>query len=57
MTASLVEPVTAAVVATVGLGEAPWPPAVVGILLALGVVAGLGRPTSAAGPQPDPEIS
>ena len=50
VTASLVEPVTAAVVAAVVLGEAIGPVAVVGILLVLGAVAGLGRPVAAAGP-------
>ena len=50
VTASLVEPVTAAVVAAVVLGEALGPVAVVGILLVLGAVAGLGRPAAAAGP-------
>lgn len=50
VTASLVEPVTAAVVAAVVLGEALGPLAVVGILLVLGAVAGLGRPAAAAGP-------
>ncbi|WP_374456848.1 DMT family transporter [Nocardioides sp.] len=57
VTASLVEPVTAAVVAAVVLGETLGPAAVVGILLVLGAVAGLGRPTAAAGPVlPDPEL-
>lgn len=50
VTASLVEPVTAAVVAAVVLGEALGPVAVVGIVLVLGAVAGLGRPAAAAGP-------
>ena len=50
VTASLVEPVTAAVVAAVVLQEALGPAAVVGILLVLGAVAGLGRPSAAAGP-------
>ena len=50
VTASLVEPVTAAVVAAVVLGESLGPAAVVGILLVLGAVAGLGRPAAAAGP-------
>ncbi len=50
VTASLVEPVTAAVVAAVVLEEALGPAAVVGILLVLGAVAGLGRPSAAAGP-------
>ena len=50
VTASLVEPVTAAVVAAVVLGESLGPVAVVGILLVLGAVAGLGRPAAAAGP-------
>ena len=50
VTASLVEPVTAAVVAAVVLGEALGPLAVVGIVLVLGAVAGLGRPAAAAGP-------
>ncbi|PKH37940.1 drug/metabolite transporter, DME family [Nocardioides alpinus] len=55
VTASLVEPVTAAVVAAVVLGESLGPVAVVGILLVLGAVAGLGRPAAAAGPVlPDP---
>lgn len=55
VTASLVEPVTAAVVAAVVLQEALGPAAVVGILLVLGAVAGLGRPSAAAGPVlPDP---
>lgn len=55
VTASLVEPVTAAVVAAVVLGESLGPAAVVGILLVLGAVAGLGRPAAAAGPVlPDP---
>ncbi|SEB86240.1 drug/metabolite transporter, DME family [Nocardioides exalbidus] len=56
VTASLVEPVTAAVVAAVVLGESLGPVAVVGILLVLGAVAGLGRPAAAAGPVlPDPD--
>lgn len=50
VTASLVEPVTAAVVAAVVLGETLGPVAVVGIVLVLGAVAGLGRPAAAAGP-------
>ncbi|MBL0746832.1 DMT family transporter [Nocardioides baculatus] len=50
VTASLVEPVTAAVVAAVVLGEALGPVAVAGIVLVLGAVAGLGRPAAAAGP-------
>ncbi len=50
VTASLVEPVTAAVVAAVVLGESLGPVAVAGILLVLGAVAGLGRPAAAAGP-------
>ena len=50
VTASLVEPVTAAVVAAVVLEESLGPVAVVGILLVLGAVAGLGRPSTAAGP-------
>ena len=55
VTASLVEPVTAAVVAAVVLGESLGPVAVVGIVLVLGAVAGLGRPAAAAGPVlPDP---
>jgi len=55
VTASLVEPVTAAVVAAVVLGESLGPVAVAGILLVLGAVAGLGRPAAAAGPVlPDP---
>lgn len=55
VTASLVEPVTATVVAAVVLGESLGPLAVVGILLVLGAVAGLGRPAAAAGPVlPDP---
>lgn len=58
VTASLVEPVTAAVVAAVVLGEPLGPVAVVGILLVLGAVAGLGRPAAAAGPVlPDPDLS
>ena len=58
VTASLVEPVTAAVVAAVVLHEALGPVAVVGILLVLGAVLGLGRPTAAAGPVvADPELS
>lgn len=44
VTASLVEPVTAAVVAAVVLGESLGPVAVVGILLVLGAVAGPRRP-------------
>lgn len=57
VTASLVEPVTAAVVAAVVLGESLGPVAVVGILLVLGAVAGLGRPAAAAGPVlPDLEL-
>ncbi|MDR7253304.1 DME family drug/metabolite transporter [Nocardioides sp. BE266] len=57
VTASLIEPVTAAVVAAVVLHEALGPAAVVGILLVLGAVAGLGRPSAAAGPVlPDPEV-
>jgi drug/metabolite transporter, DME family len=56
VTASLVEPVTAAVVAALVLSEAIGPTAVVGILLVLGAVAGLGRPSAAAGPVlPDPD--
>ena len=43
VTASLVEPVTAAVVAAVVLGESLGPVAIVGIVLVLGAVAGLGR--------------
>lgn len=55
VTASLVEPVTAAVVAAVVLSEALGPAAVLGIVLVLGAVAGLGRPSAAAGPVlPDP---
>ena len=55
--ASLVEPVTAAVVAAVVLSEALGPAAVIGILLVLGAVAGLGRPSAAAGPVlPDPDL-
>ncbi len=50
VTASLVEPVTAAVVAAVVLDEELGPAAVVGIVLVLGAVAGLGRPAAAAGP-------
>lgn len=50
VTASLVEPVTAAVIAAVVLSEALGPAAVVGILLVLGAVAGLGRASTAAGP-------
>jgi drug/metabolite transporter, DME family len=58
VTASLVEPVTAAVVAAVVLGESLGAAAVVGIVLVLGAVVGLGRPTSAAGPVvPDPDLS
>ncbi len=58
VTASLVEPVTAAVVAAVVLDEPLGPVAVVGILLVLGAVAGLGRPSAAAGPVlPEPELS
>lgn len=57
VTASLVEPVTAAVVAAVVLGEALGPVAVVGIVLVLCAVAGLGHPTAAAGPVvPDPGL-
>lgn len=56
VTASLVEPVTAAVAAALVLSEDLGPAAVLGILLVLGAVAGLGRPTAAAGPLlPDPE--
>ncbi|MFC7360056.1 DMT family transporter [Nocardioides astragali] len=56
VTASLVEPVTAAVVAAVVLEESLGAAAVVGILLVLGAVAGLGRPAAAAGPVlPDPD--
>jgi DME family drug/metabolite transporter len=56
VTASLVEPVTAAVVAAVVLSEALDAAAVVGILLVLGAVAGLGRASTAAGPVlPDTE--
>jgi DME family drug/metabolite transporter len=56
VTASLVEPVTAAVVAAVVLSEALDATAVVGILLVLGAVAGLGRASTAAGPVlPDTE--
>ncbi|MBS2936134.1 DMT family transporter [Nocardioides sp. J2M5] len=50
VTASLVEPVTAAVVAAVVLAEPLGPTAVVGIVLVLAAVAGLGRPAAAAGP-------
>lgn len=50
VTASLVQPVTAAVVAAAVLGETLGPAAVVGNLLVLGAVAGLGRPATAAGP-------
>lgn len=50
VTASLVEPVTAAVVAAFVLSEALDAAAVVGILLVLGAVAGLGRASTAAGP-------
>jgi DME family drug/metabolite transporter len=58
VTASLVEPVTAAVVAAALLGEALGPFAVAGIVLVLGAVAGLGRPSAAAGPVlPDPGLS
>ena len=58
VTASLVEPVTAAVVAAVVLDEPLGALAVIGILLVLGAVAGLGRPATAAGPLlPDPELS
>lgn len=58
VTASLVEPVTAAVVAAVVLGESLGPAAVLGILLVLGAVAGLGRPAAAAGPVlADPDLS
>ena len=57
VTASLVEPVTAAVVAAVVLDEPLGPVAVVGILLVLGAVVGLGRPSAAAGPVlPEPEL-
>jgi DME family drug/metabolite transporter len=57
VTASLVEPVTAAVVAALVLEEPLGPAAVLGILLVLGAVAGLGRPATAAGPVvPDPEL-
>jgi DME family drug/metabolite transporter len=58
VTASLVEPVTAAVAAAVVLEEPLGPVAAVGILLVLGAVAGLGRPAAAAGPLlPDPQLS
>ncbi len=58
VTVSLVEPVTAAVVAAVVLGESLGPVAVVGILLVLGAVVGLGRPASATGPvMPAPGVS
>lgn len=58
VTASLVEPVTAAVVAAVVLGETLGAWAVVGIVLVLGAVAGLGRPAAAGGPVlPDPNLS
>ena len=50
VTASLVEPVTAAVVAAVVLSESLDAAAVAGILLVLGAVAGLGRASTAAGP-------
>ena len=50
VTASLVEPVTAAVVAALVLHESLGPVAVAGILLVLAAVAGLGRPAAAAGP-------
>ena len=50
VTVSLVEPVTAAVVAAVVLAEPLGPAAVVGILLVLAAVAGLGRPATASGP-------
>lgn len=53
-----VEPVTAAVVAAVVLDESLGPVAVVGTLLVLGAVAGLGRPSAAAGPVlPDSALS
>ena len=58
VTASLVEPVTAAVVAAVVLDESLGPVAVVGIVLVLGAVAGLGRPAAAAGPVlPDRDLA
>ena len=47
---SVAGPVTAAVVAAVVLSESLEAAAVVGILLALGAVAGLDRPAAAAGP-------
>lgn len=50
VTVSLVEPVTAAVVAAIVLAEPLGPVAVVGILLVLAAVAGLGRPATAWGP-------
>ncbi len=57
VTASLVEPVTAAVVAALVLQEPLGPLAVLGIVLVLGAVAGLGRPGTGAGPVlPDPEL-
>ncbi|MDT0186753.1 DMT family transporter [Microbacterium sp. ARD31] len=57
VTASLVEPVTAAVVAALVLEEPLGPAAVLGIVLVLDAVAGLGRPATGAGPVlPDPEL-
>jgi DME family drug/metabolite transporter len=57
VTASLVEPATAAVVAALVLEEPLGPTAVLGIVLVLGAVAGLGRPATGAGPVlPDPEL-
>ena len=50
VTASLIEPVTAAVVAAVVLDEPLGPLAVVGILLVLGAVAELGHPTAVGRP-------
>jgi len=50
VTASLVEPVTAAVAAALVLDEPLGVPGVLGTVLVLAAVAGLGRPTAAAGP-------
>lgn len=57
VTASLIEPITAALVAAVVLDESLTAVAVAGIVLVLGAVAGLGHPSTAAGPvAPDPAI-
>ena len=56
VTASLVEPVTAAVAAAVVLEEPLGVAGVVGTALVLAAVAGLGRPSAAAGPPLEPAL-